>query len=85
MNQKEMITIIKMRGWRLRSTQGWPYTARVWYVTNEQDVAVIAHRASRSIAISWAVALITDDTKRQEELALCERLTAEGYKWRDFP
>ena len=80
MTNQGMLTIVKMRGWRLRSKSNYMEKggARMWYVTDENGEAVVSPRYSRNVALLWAVALITNNTDRQQHLAWLDKY--EGWK-----
>ena len=51
MTNAEMITVLKMAGWRLRSKVDWPDTRkRRWYIT-EGDEVLISPRKSKHNAL----------------------------------
>lgn len=72
MTNQEMLTIVKMRGWRLRSETNWRIGKRVWYVVNEDKVVEVTPRDTKGQALQWAVALITNDTETQEAMRMME-------------
>lgn len=76
MTNQEMLTIVKMRGWRLRSTKAHWSGNRCWYVEDEHGVVVVSDRYLKSVALQWAVALITKNNDRQQHLRWLE--TYEG-------
>lgn len=70
MNQKDMIAVIKARGWRLRSVG---YRTK-WYVTDEQAQITISPRESKGLVLAWAMALITGDKEQARLLRDLEGL-----------
>ena len=73
MTNQEMLTIVKMRGWRLRSKRGGMNpNGRLWYVVDASDVPVVSPRYRKDVALSWAVALITKDAEKQAWLRLLD-------------
>jgi hypothetical protein len=80
MTNQEMLTIVKLRGWRLRSRTNYMEKggARMWYVVDENGESIVSPRYNRSVALLWAVALITKNHDRQQHLRWLE--TYEGSK-----
>jgi len=73
MTNQEMLTIVKMRGWRLRSRREWPDTRkRKWYVEDEKGIITVTPRPTQGHALQWAVALITNNTETQEAMRMME-------------
>ena len=73
MTLAEMKTILKMRGWRLRSKVCWPNTKkRRWYVTDEHGYIAVMSRDTPGRALQWAIALITEDAVLMYTLRLLE-------------
>lgn len=73
MTNQEMLTLVKMRGWRLRSRRGWPDTRkRSWRVEDEKGVITVTPRPTQGLALQWAIALITDDEEKQGMLRIVE-------------
>ena len=70
MNQKDMIAVIKARGWRLRSVG---YRTK-WYVTDEQAQITVGPRESKGLVLAWAMALITGDKEQARLLRDLEGL-----------
>ena len=82
MTNQEMLTIVKMRGWRLRSRVEWPDTRkRKWYVMGEDGKATVSPRKQKGLALRWAVALITEDDQMQRELLMGEDMDSYN-EWR---
>jgi len=73
MTNQEMLTIVKMRGWRLRSKScGRGKTKRYWYVVNEYGIVEVTARHTQRLALRWAVALIIKDSGEEAKLRLME-------------
>lgn len=70
MNQKDMIAVIKARGWQLRSVG---YRTK-WYVTDEQAQMIISPRDSKGLVLVWAIVLITGDKEQARLLRELEGL-----------
>lgn len=78
MNQKDAIAVIKARGWRLRSKTGKRLDSmedkpvRMWYVLDENGDVQVSPRYNRSVAIDWAITMITGDWERSMFLKVHE-------------
>lgn len=82
MTNAEMITVLKMAGWRLRSKVDWPDTRkRRWYIT-EGDEVLISPRKSKHNALMWGIAMLTDDRDLQLHLRTIDIEERLG-KWSD--
>lgn len=73
MTNQEMLTIVKMRGWRLKSTRkGVDKGTRYWYVEDENNSVTVSLRSTPGLALRWAMALITKNSSMQNELYMLE-------------